>query len=201
MSKSFRLSAFSQLTSRFIISLAAVILLAALAGCAGQQVELKYNPVGPSMSASTGLPTVMISEFQNNTGQQHIGADSDGEPFEGASSPTAWISEAVADELVRIGVRASYTPYSSYTSEYTIKGTVDQLWLEQTGPGQYKARIAITIEFPQNAERAVVKKSYNSEQSSFMLPSDSNVSELMESVLRDVATRAAEEIKANLPRI
>ena len=200
MPKTFYLSGFSKL-ARLTLALVAIVSLAALTGCAGQHVELKYNPVGSSMSAVPGLPTVMVSEFQNNTGQQYIGADSDGEPFEGTSSPTAWVSEAIADELVRSGVRARYTPYSSYTSEYTIKGTLDQLWLEQTGPGQYKARIAITIEFPQNADRAVVKRSYNSEQSSFMLPSDSNVSELMESVLRDVATRAANEIKTTIPRI
>jgi len=200
MPKSSLLPGFFKL-ARLAMSLTAIVFLAAFTGCAGQQVELKYDPVGSSMSTVPGLPTVMVSEFQNNTGQQHIGADSDGEAFEGTSSPTAWVSEAVADELVRIGVRASYSPYSSYTTEYNIKGTIDQLWLEQTGPGQYKARIAITIEFPQNADRAVVKKSYSSEQSSFMLPSDANVSELMESVLRDVATRAANEIKATIPRI
>lgn len=198
MPKLFRLPCFFRSSVNFTFALLLFISFAALTGCAGQQVDLKYNPVGPSMSTAPGLPSVMIAEFQN-AGQADIGVNSNGDPFQPKSSTTAWVSEAVANELVRLGVRASYSPYSS--SEYTIKGTLDRLWLEETGPGQYKASIAITIEFPQNADRQIIKRSYNAEESSFMLPSDSNISGLLESVLRDVATRAANEIKGNLPRI
>ncbi len=192
---------FAKLPSHFVLCLAAIALLGLLNGCAGQQVELKYSPLGASMSTTPGLPTVMIEELQNNTGQTTIGVDSDGSAFESASSPTAWVSEAITDELVRLGVRASYTPYSSSNSEYTIKGSLEQLWLEQTGPGQYKAKIKISIQFPKNAEGMTFTKTYNAEESSFILPSNANISELMESVLRSAAIAAASEIKANLPKI
>ena len=192
---------FSKYPYGFVVCLAATALLGLLSGCAGQQVDLTYSPLGPTMSTAPGLPTVMIEELQNNTGQTSIGVDSDGSAFESASSPTAWVSGAIADELVRLGVRASYSPYSSGGSEYTIKGSLEQLWLEQTGPGQYKAKIKINVQFPKNKDGMTFTKTYNAEESSFILPSNSNISELMESVLRTVAIAAANEIKTNLPRI
>lgn len=168
------------------------ILLGAMfvSGCAGQQVALNYHTIGASMPAS-GLPEVQIAEFQNNLNQSHIGVNSSGEYFEAVSPPTQWATRAFTDELVRLGVKAGYGGGKAVT------GSLDQLWIEQTGPGQYKARVSITVRITE-PNGASFHQNFNSEQSDLFLPSDSNISELLESTLRNVTVPAAEVIKGRL---
>lgn len=173
------------------------IFVFAVSACTGQQVNLVYNPVGPSMGAANELPAVIIEEFQSAMPQQSVGENSDGEPYTATSSPTAWVSEALADELVRLGVRASYSPYTT-ASSYVIKGSLDKLWIEQTGTAQYKVKVAITIQLPENKNGVTFKKSYNAEQSAVIVPTDANLSELAESTLRDLLVPVAQEIKNQL---
>ena len=181
--------------------MAILLLVAALSltACAGNRVDLNYSPIGPSLDTASNLPSVMVAEFQNGTGQLSVGADSDGAAIEPASSPTAWVSEALADELVRLGVRASYTPYSTATG-YTIQGTLDQFWIEQTGPAQYKVKISATVELPRDRAGVGFRKSYHAEQSSMIMPTDASLSELVQSTLRDLLTPMALELKSHLPQ-
>lgn len=194
------MSRFIKLTMHTIISLTAIVLLAGLAGCSGHKVELIYHSLGPSMSADPNLPVIMVSEFQNGMPDTQIGTDSDGEPFEANSSVTAWATESFANELVRLGVRASYSPYLS-PDVYIIKGTLDQLWIEKNGPSQYTVKIALSIEFPQTTDLVVLKKSYTAEQSSPFVLTDADISKLVESTMQDVVIKAAVETKAQLLKI
>lgn len=191
---------FFKSTALTIISLTTIILLGGLVGCAGDKVGLAYNSLGPSMNASPELPTVAIPEFQNGMPSTQIGVSSGGKPLEANSSTITWVTEAFTDELVRLGVRANDSSYPR-VNDYMVSGSLDQLWIEETGPAQYSVKVAITIELTQPAGQVIFKKTFNAEQNTFFVPTDANISELVESTLRDVLTMATVEVKSQLPRI
>lgn len=167
-----------------------------LTGCASQQVDLIYSSKGASMAA-INVPEVQVMELQNRLSEPYIGINSSGEHFEATTPPTEWVTRALTDELVRIGVRANYSGGAAYGNAKTIKGSLDKLWLEQTGAGQYKVKIAITIDMPSSAN-TFLNQTFTSEESSFMMPSDKNFSELLESALRDAVVPAAAAVKNRL---
>ena len=171
-----------------------------LSACANQQVSLVYNAIGPSMGTASTMPAVMVEQFQSSVSQEAIGADSDGAAYSADKAPAVWVTEALTDELVRLGVRASYSPYAS-SSNCIIKGSLDQLWLEQTGMGQYKVNIRLSVQLPPDAAGTSVRKSYTAEQSSVFMPTDANFSELIESTLRDAVVSAAQDIKKYLQQL
>ena len=166
-----------------------------LSACASQQVDLIYSTEGASMGAINS-PELQVMELQNRLAEPYIGINSSGEHFEARTSPTAWVTRALTDELVKIGVRANYGGAVSGNAK-SIKGSLDRLWLEQTGTGQYKIRISITIEMPSSAN-TFLNQTFNAEQSSLMMPSDKNFSDLFESTLRDAVVPAAAAVKGRL---
>ncbi|MBQ4132903.1 MAG: hypothetical protein IJD04_04110 [Desulfovibrionaceae bacterium] len=184
----------------FLKPVVVLVLFMACSACTGQQVNLAYNALGPSMGPDSDLPAVMIEEFQNVTGQEGVGADSDGEVYTANRPPAQWISEALTDELVRLGVRAGYSPYAS-GSDYIIRGKLERFWVEQIGTAQYSVKISVSIQLPQDANGVAFTKTYNAEQSSVIMPTDAALSELVEDTLRDVVVPAAQEIKNHLQKI
>ena len=185
---------FKKMSFLFKISLLGCLSIL-LTACASQQVDLVYSTAGANMGA-TNTPELHVMELQNRLPEPYVGINSSGEHFEAKNSPTEWATRALTDELVRIGVRANYGG-SSYGNAKTIKGSLDRLWLEQTGAGQYKIRISITIEMP-SSPNTFMNQTFNAEQTSFMMPSDKNFSDLFESTLRDAVVPAAAAIKGKL---
>ncbi len=167
-----------------------------LTACASQQLDLTYSTVGANMGG-TNSPELQVMELQNRLPEPYIGITSGGEHFEAKTSVTDWATRALTDELVRIGVRATYGGGAASSGTKTLKGSLDKLWLEQTGVGQYRVKISITIEMPSSGN-TFLHQTFNAEQSSLIMPNDKNLSDLLESTLRDAVTPAAATIKNRL---
>ena len=79
----------------------------ALTGCLAQNnVRLLYNTSGSSALPVATAPRVAVVVFEDQRGRIDIGTRKDGSPFQPSSSVAEWVSQSLADELVRQG--ASY---------------------------------------------------------------------------------------------
>lgn len=168
-----------------------------LTACAGNRIDLTYNPVGVTMPSEN--LSIQIPDFTSKlSSPRQIGAKSNGETFEATDSPTAWVSQALTEELVRSGVQASYIASGTSNGPVVLTGTLDRLRIEQVGSSEYKVKIAITVQLINKTARTTFKQSFNAEQNTYVLPTDKNLAELMESTLRDVVVPAALAIKSKL---
>ena len=182
-----------------IFSLPALIALFSIlaAGCANNVVSLKYVATGPTLQ-NTGK-TVIVQELVDQRSITELGRRDNGDYFAADVRVSDWVSRALADEFTRQGVNVSYTGEGYMAlSAPTISGTVDTLWLEETGTTSFVADMKITLQLHDSTGKFIYQESFWCKQTARFMPNDSNISELMTDTLRDLVAPAAQAMGKRL---
>jgi hypothetical protein len=179
---------------------AAFLLLAVwlVSGCAGNVVNLHYVPVGAVLQ-STGKQ-VTVFELEDRRPQvSGVGQRKDGGLFVGDARVTDWVSRALVNEFLRQGVQAYYAGEGmSSPGAPMISGSVDVLWLTETGNTSYDVEMKITLFLSDSNGKAIYTESFWCKQSAQFIPSESNISNLMTDTLRDLVVPAAQAMRDRL---
>lgn len=129
----------------------AVCLLCALAlsGCARNALHLAYPEHSKLAVPSASASSVCVVEFSDERGKLEIGEYRNG-TFAHAGSPvTAWLARALAEELAAEGFIVSYaaTLEEAILSapDHIITGSVDEVWLQESGMTKYSCSIRCTL--------------------------------------------------------
>ena len=172
----------------------AVLLLAfgLIGGCAGDVVNLHYVAVGPVLQSSGKQVTLL--ELEDRRPQAGaVGQRKDGGLFSSDVRVSDWVSRALADEFVRRGVQVYYAGEGvSSAGAPVISGSVDNLWLTETGNTSYDVDMKITLHLSDSNGKAIYTESFWCKQNAQFFPSESNISNLMSDTLRDLVAPAAQ---------
>ena len=176
------------------ISAPAFLLLAllALTGCAGDMVNLHYVPVGP-VAQNSGKHVALLELEDRRPQTAGVGQRQDGGLFASDARVADWVSRALADEFTRQGVQVYYAGEGvSSPGAPTVSGSVDELWLVETGNTSYEVNMKITLVLSDSNGKQIHKESFWNKQTAQFIPSESNISNLMADTLRDLVSPAAQ---------
>ena len=182
------------------ISALAFLLLAlpALAGCAGDMVNLRYVPVGP-VAQNSGKHITLLELEDRRPQTAGVGQRQDGGLFTADARMTDWVSRALADEFTRQGVQVYYAGEGiSSPGAPTISGSVDELWLVETGNTSYEVNMRMALVLSDSNGKTLHTESFRCEQSAQFIPSESNISNLMADTLRDLVAPAAQTMSGRI---
>ncbi len=182
------------------ISALAVLLLAlsALTGCAGDMVNLHYVPVGP-VAQSSGKYITLLELEDRRPQTAGVGQRQDGGLFTADARVTDWVSRALGDEFARQGVQVYYAGEGvSSPGAPVISGSVDGLWLMETGNTSYEVNMKMTLVLSDSNGKLVYTESFWATQTAQFMPSESNISNLMADTLRDLVAPAAQTMSGRI---
>ena len=163
-----------------------------ISGCTGNVVKLNYVPTG-AMLQSTGKQVTLLELEDRRPNTAGIGERKDGELFTGDARVTDWASRALADEFIRLGVGVYYAGEGlSSPNAPVLSGSVDTLWLKETGNTSYEVEIKITLVLSDSRGKRIHQESFWGQQTLRAFPSESKFSELMADALHDVTAPAAQ---------
>ena len=182
------------------ISAPAVLLLAllTLTGCAGDMVNLHYVPVGP-VSQNSGKHITLLELEDRRPQTAGVGQRQDGGLFTSDARVTDWVSRALADEFTRQGAQVYYAGEGvSSPGSPTVSGSVDELWLLETGNTSYEVNMTITLNLIDSSGKRIYTESFRCKQTAQFIPSESNISNLMADTLRDLVAPAAQTMTSRI---
>ncbi len=184
---------------RKILAAASLLLVAGfMSGCAGDVVNLHYVPVGAVMQ-STGKSVTVLELEDRRPQTSGVGQHKDGSLFVGNARVTDWVSRALADEFARQGVQVYYAGEGvSSPGASVISGSVDLLWLTETGNTSYDVDMKMTLHLNDSSGKLIYTESFWCKQTAQFLPSESNISNLMADTLRDLVAPAAQAMRNRL---
>ena len=175
-----------------------LLVLLALTGCAGDMVNLHYVPMGP-VAQNSGKHITLLELEDKRPQTTGVGQRKDGGLFAADARVTDWVSRALAEEFVRQGVQVYYAGEGvSSPGASTISGSVDELWLMETGNTSYEVNIKITLVLSDSNGKRICTENFWRKQTAQFLPSESNISNLMTDTLRDVVAPAAQTMRGRI---
>ena len=169
-----------------------------LAGCAGDVVNLHYVPVGP-VAQNSGKHITLLELEDKRPQTTGIGQRQDGGLFAADARVTDWVSRALADEFARQGVQVYYSGEGvSSPGSPVISGSVDELWLMETGNTSYEVNMKMTLILSDSNGKRIYTESFWCKQTAQFIPSESNISNLMADTLRDLVGPAAQTMSGRI---
>ena len=175
-----------------------LLLLTALTGCAGDVVNLHYVPMGPvAQSAGKNITLLELEDKRPQT--SGVGQRKDGGLFVSDVRVTDWVSRALADEFARQGVQVYYSGEGiSSPGAPVISGSVDELWLVETGNTSYVVNMKMTLRLSDSNGKLLYTESFWGKQDAQFVPNESNISNLMANTLRDLVGPAAQTMRGRI---
>ena len=172
-----------------------LLLLTVLTGCAGDVINLHYVPVGPvAQNAGKNITLLELEDRRPQT--TGVGQRKDGDLFMADVRVTDWVSRALADEFTRQGVQVYYAGEGvSAPGAPVISGSVDELWLVETGNTSYVVNMKMTLRLNDSNGKLIYTESFWCKQDAQFVPSESNISNLMADTLRDLVAPAAQTMR------
>ncbi len=182
-----------------ILAAASLLLgIGLMSGCAGDVVNLHYVPVGPVLQ-STGKQVTLLELEDRRPQTAGVGQKQDGGLFAADARVTDWVSRALADEFARQGVQVYYAGEGiSSPGAKVISGSVDELWLLETGNTSYDVNMKMTLLLSDSNGKLIYTESFWCKQTAQFLPSQSNISNLMADTLRDLVSPAAQAMRGRI---
>ncbi|UZP69067.1 hypothetical protein N1030_08890 [Desulfovibrio mangrovi] len=181
--------------SRFILAALSVLLLALAACGPTNYVRLRYTSELAPAHIQPNAPTVAIVEFADGRSKKDVGIRNDATPFIPVSSVTAWVSEALREELSRKGLNTRYVKSADEVApgEHVITGTVKKVWLKQNTLTAYSVSIEAAI-----ALDDAMPVTYRSEQERQDIPTGDVTEEHLSETLRTMLSSAVEDLLAKI---
>ena len=177
---------------KILAGAALLLTLGLISGCAGDVVNLHYVAVGPVLQSS-GKEVTLLELEDRRPQTAAVGQRKDGGLFAGDVRVSDWVSRALADEFVRQGVQVYYAGEGvSSPGAPVISGSVENLWLTETGNTSYDVDMKITLHLSDSSGKAIYTESFWCKQNAQFFPSESNISNLMSDTLRDLVAPAAQ---------
>ncbi|MFV0347965.1 MAG: hypothetical protein ACK5JO_05210 [Halodesulfovibrio sp.] len=179
-----------------LATLSLCFLLLTLAACApNNYVRLQYTSELSPAHIQPNAPSVTVVEFADERSKKDIGVRNDQTPFIPVSSVSAWMSDALREELSRKGLNTHYVKSADEVTpgEHVITGTVKKVWLKQNTMTAYSVSIEAAI-----AVDGGLPVTYRSEQERQDVPTDSVTEEHLSETLRTMLNGAVEDILSKI---
>ena len=177
-----------------------VSLLALLAAC-GPSNNVRLLPPPPldaSVLPSPNAPRVTVVTFEDKRMDQTVvGTRRDNSAFVTSDNVAQWISKALADELARNGMQASYSlsvnEARKGNPDFLVTGQIDEANIRETSTTDMSTSLRANYVLA-NRQARIMRESLNASQSRTGLPSGSAADNLMLETLRDLVKPMAQKI-------
>lgn len=184
-----------RLSRLLLLSLAAALLLCATACGPTNYVRLQYASEQTPARIQPNAPSVTVVELADARSVQDIGMRNDETPFIPVSSVTAWVSEALREELSRKGLNTRYATSADTVTpgDHIVTGTINKVWLHQKTMSDFEVALEVGLVVDDNPP--VV---YRAEQVHLDIPTSSVGERHMTEALRTLLKGAVEDITATI---
>lgn len=158
-------------------------------------VRLQYASEVAPAHMQPNAPTVTVIEFTDARSSKDVGVRKDDTPFLPVSSVTAWVSEAMKEELSRKGLNTRYvrTADDVVPGEHVITGTVQKVWLRQKNLSEYTVAVELAVAVDGN-----LPITYRSEQERQDIPTSDVTEKQLTEALRTLLINAVDDIMIKL---
>ncbi len=167
-----------------------------LVGCGPTNyVRLHYASEHTPAHIQPNAPTVTVVELTDDRSEQDVGIRSDETPFIPVSSVTAWVSEALKEELSRQGLNTRYakTAENRVPGDHVVTGAVQKVWVRQKNMSEYTVAMEMALTLDDNPP-----VNYRAEQEFLNIPTSSVTETQLTETLRTLLSGAVTDITAKL---
>lgn len=183
-------------TSRSVcLSLLALMLLTLTACGPTNYVRLHYASTVEPARVQPNAPAVTVVEFADGRTMKDVGLRRDETPFIPVSSVSAWVSEALEQELSRKGLQTRYVKNTmdAEPGEHVVTGTVLKVWLRQKTLTDYTVSIEAAISLNGN-----LPTTYRAEEERQVIPTSDTTEKQLTEALRSLLAGAVQDITAKV---